>query len=355
MRGSCLRTSTPQRRSVAIAARAASAAATGEEAEVWRAAPSTRARSVFLLLNAMLDGFGERVVLFRRGNLIVVSFGLFAAAAAGVALSWSGAVLIGQGLPPQIYLLLAVTGSFAVVVGSWMAGVLLDLPLVLRGGWTASRRPMFVSWGGLLTFPVTLGAFAAFSGFDLALLFDAMARAFPLAHALGRLGCLSYGCCFGRPTRGPIGIAYRNPDSKAVRVAGAAGVRLHPVPLYEAALDLAILFVVHVAIALDVPPGVPTITALLLYGVGRFWIEFLRDNDGRMAFAGFSINHLVCVLLIALCACVLPIVLLSAHPAHPVSWPAAAASASWLALGSGAGMALILLGFGVHRGKVGHW
>lgn len=31
-----------------------------------------------------------------------------------------------------------------------------------------------------------------------------------LGHAIGRLGCLYHGCCFGRVTDGPLGVVFAN-------------------------------------------------------------------------------------------------------------------------------------------------
>ncbi len=96
--------------------------------------------------------------------------------------------------------------------------------------------------------PLVFGIFSWHSGIALLVLVDAFARAMPIGHALGRLGCLSYGCCYGRPTRRRLAITYRNPLAKAVRIGNLQHVRLHPAAFYEAVLDLGILLAVNAAV-----------------------------------------------------------------------------------------------------------
>lgn len=66
---------------------------------------------------------------------------------------------------------------------------------------------------------------------------DIGATAVPLAHAFGRLGCLSAGCCHGRPTGGEWGIKlYSELVEPHLR-----GIYLHPTQIYES-ISLFILF-----------------------------------------------------------------------------------------------------------------
>lgn len=98
-------------------------------------------------------------------------------------------------------------------------GDLLDL----RGGG-------LVFYGGLLTgLPV---GFALMRRFELPMFasWDIWGTAFPLSHAISRVGCFAAGCCYGSPYGGPL--AVRFPADQHV---APAGVPLHPVQLYEAA------------------------------------------------------------------------------------------------------------------------
>ncbi len=64
------------------------------------------------------------------------------------------------------------------------------------------------------------------------------------AHAVGRLGCLAAGCCFGKPTKLPWGIVF--PEGSMVHQShvadglvsyGDALLTVHPTQLYEAAAE----------------------------------------------------------------------------------------------------------------------
>ena len=306
-------------------------------------------------LSAALDWLADRVVLFRYGDLVFVNFGLFAALGAFLTLAWMGVILAGQGVSVQAFASLALVTCMLVVCGSWILGQLLDFRLLLENPREALRRPLFVSWGGLLMMPLVFGIFSLHSGVALLALVDAFALAMPIGHAMGRLGCLSYGCCYGRPTGQRVAITYRNPLAKAVRIGGHHHVRLHPTALYEAVLDLGILLAVSAAFFLGMPLGVPSALALVAYGLGRFAIEFLKDNGGRILLDRFSVNHLLSLAMAALGVALLPSILLAPQAAPVISWAPALDALPWLLPALVLPAVVIFAGFGVHRKKVGSW
>ena len=303
-----------------------------------------------------LDWLGERVVLFRHGDWVFVSFGLFATVGAWLTMALTGFLLIGQGVAPAEFLRLALLSCAAVVAGSWLLARFLDLraPVVDRAA--EPPRPAFVSWGGLLALMLVLVLFGALSGHGELVVLDALARSIPLGHAVGRLGCLSYGCCFGRPTAGRLAITYRTPEAKAVRVGAHYGVPLHPAPLYEAILDVVLFAAANAAAWAGAPLGAVTALVLFGYGCGRFAIEFLRDNGETPAAGRITLNQRI-ALAAALVGAVLAGSALLSDPAAapPFAWIAPLRDAPWLAAATLPGALMVFFGFSLHRGEVGRW
>ncbi len=307
------------------------------------------------LLSGALDKLAERVVLFQHGDLVFVTFGAFAALGAFLTLAWMGVILIGQGVAVGAFVTLALVASALVVVGSWVVAQLLDIRMLLRTPWQALRRPVFASWGGLLTVPLVFGYFSWHSGIAMLALVDAFALAMPIGHALGRFGCVSYGCCFGRPTRRRLAITYRNPLAKAVRVGGHHNVSLHPAAFYEAVLDLGILVVVNAAFLLGAPLGLPSALALMIYGFGRFAIEFLRNNDGRIVLGHYSLNHLFSLAMASLGVVLLPSILLAPVATPAIAWAPVLDAVPWLLPALAPAAIVIFASYSVHRRSVGAW
>lgn len=115
---------------------------------------------------------------------------------------------------------------------------------------------------------------------------DLLVLALPLGHAVGRIGCFLNGCCFGWPYNGPCAVEYP-PATGVLQVQKAAGLaELHahealavfPVQLVAALMNLA-LFGVLLLIAPRLARRGQLVGAyLVLYGVGRFAVEFGRGD-----------------------------------------------------------------------------
>jgi len=88
-----------------------------------------------------------------------------------------------------------------------------------------------------------------------------------IAHAFGRIGCFFAGCCYGKPTDSFLGVKFPK-----------LPYEVHPTQLYEAAF-LFILFAVCSYLVLKKDFKHNLSLYLIAYGVFRFLIEFLRDDD----------------------------------------------------------------------------
>ncbi len=295
------------------------------------------------------------MVLFQYKDFIFVTYGLFGALGAVVGLWAMGVILVGQGLSAGDYALVVLVASVGVLFSSRLGALILDIGLLLRQPSRTLRSVAFASWGGIFAIPFLMMGSALAFDFRLLLLLDACARTVPLGHAIGRLGCISYGCCYGRPSGSALAVTYTHPEAKAVRVGGLLGVPLHPAPLYEIGLNLGLLGALNAVAFLGAPQGVPAMLYALVYGLGRFGLEFLRDNHGRRLWGPLAVNHALSLGLAAVGAMFLPVVL--AFPADAVSVSLGQGSREMLPLLPllALGGVVVFLGFAIHRGRVGVW
>ena len=124
---------------------------------------------------------------------------------------------------------------------------------------------------------------------------DTLAMALPLGFAVGRIGCLLAGCCFGHVTHLPWGAVY---DAQSAAFAmqlqagiidadAAAALPVHPVQLYEALLGLAAAAAVPRMRARLHAPGSLLLAVLVIMISGRLLLEFFRARDA-MTFGGMT-------------------------------------------------------------------
>jgi len=118
-----------------------------------------------------------------------------------------------------------------------------------------------------------------------------LAPCIPAGHCLGRIGCFLGGCCFGSPTDSVFGVIF--PEGTIPYEYYGGAVSIHPTQLYEAAYLLALSVFLFAFAKKHAFP-----LYFILYGAGRIFIEFFRnDNRGGVGLP-LSPAQLVSVLLI---------------------------------------------------------
>ncbi len=120
-----------------------------------------------------------------------------------------------------------------------------------------------------------------------------------LSMALARWGCFAAGCCWGKPTSLPWGVTF--PPIALRMHPGMPPVPLHPTQIYLALNSAAIFGILLLLYRRKRFDGQIGMIYLVLKGVTRFLIEFVRGDDERgFVFGGLmSTSQLICLFLIA--------------------------------------------------------
>ena len=128
---------------------------------------------------------------------------------------------------------------------------------------------------------------------------DGIAPGLALGHVIGRFGCFAAGCCYGKPTHHFWGVVFTNPLARDVS-GTPLGVSIEPTQLIEAAAEFSNFLLLMWLLKRKRFDGQVFGSFLILYGVERFFIEFLRDDPGRgEVFGGLmSGTQLISILLV---------------------------------------------------------
>lgn len=122
--------------------------------------------------------------------------------------------------------------------------------------------------------------------------FDLVIPSVALAQGFGRIGCFFAGCCYGRETDLPIGFTYH------ISEMAPNDVKLFPTQLMSSAGDFLIGFLLIFYARKKPADGKIAAMYMLLYSVGRFIIEFFR-NDYRGSIGFLSTSQLISIFIFA--------------------------------------------------------
>lgn len=144
----------------------------------------------------------------------------------------------------------------------------------------------FVVYGGIITGVLTIFAYCKIKKIATLDYFDIIATCVPIAQGFGRIGCFLAGCCYGRETDAWYGVIF--PEG----CLAPAGVKLVPTQLIMAAGDFLIFAILFYLNKKRSERGCIAGYYLSLYSIGRFIIEFAR-NDDRGNVGGLSTSQFI--------------------------------------------------------------
>ena len=129
-------------------------------------------------------------------------------------------------------------------------------------------------YGAILGAALGIWVYCKITKTKMGYIVDLMAPGIIIAQAIGRVGCLLNGCCYGTPTTLPWGLVYTDPQSFGFN----GGIPTHPTVVYEIIYCI-IVFVVLMMLRKKLKPdGSLFALYLALYAAWRLGIDFLRDG-----------------------------------------------------------------------------
>jgi phosphatidylglycerol:prolipoprotein diacylglycerol transferase len=244
--------------------------------------------------------------LFRYGSFEITTFGLMMFLAFVV----GGWVLTRQfrryGMPDDEATNVLLAAALGGIVGAKVYYAILygDLSLLFT-------RAGLVWYGGLIGGALAVSWVIRRKRLPFFRVADAVAPGLAIGYVLGRIGCFLVGDDYGRPTESFVGIAFPKgappTTARSLREFGVAVdpllpddtlLRVHPTQLYEAGASLIIFLILLSASKRPHVAGRVFGLLLILMGIERFLVEFVRAKDDR--FLGpFTIAQLISVLLAA--------------------------------------------------------
>lgn len=238
--------------------------------------------------------------LFELGPVSVYTYGVLLAAAYLLGLQFALVRARARGLDGAKVMDLGIAIIIAALVGAKALLVIVDFDYF----WNNPRELVsIVRSGGVFYGGLILAVGVAFwymrrHAMPLWPTTDVFAPGIALGHVVGRLGCFFAGCCYGRPTDLPWGVAFTNVLA-AENVGTPLNVHLHPTQLYEAGAEAVILALLLATERKGRPFAGRTFwTYMFLYGVSRFVIEFYRGDPRGTVFGGFSTSQFISMLLV---------------------------------------------------------
>lgn len=229
--------------------------------------------------------------LFSIGPVTVYGYGLM------IAIGALGAIFLTyyrakkKGLNKDLTFDTCLWGLIAGLVGAKFTYVISNFSDFLREPKSVLTGEGFIVYGGVL-----LGALVGLLRLKAAKVnvveyADLIFPQIPLAQGFGRIGCFLAGCCYGKETSPDFGVIFPL-DSVA-----PGGVPLIPTQLYSSAYDF-MVFLLLIYLATKKPhPGTIACLYPILFGLGRFIIEFFR-GDPRTTVGPLTTNQVVSILLI---------------------------------------------------------
>lgn len=210
-------------------------------------------------------------IICQIGSFTVFSYGLMLVVAFSVAAALVGRQARKEGIDPDIIFNLLFIAFIAGILGARILYVAENLSYYLQEPWEImALQHGGLSWfGGLLLGFCSSVVYLKIKKLDLLKVLDLIVPFLALAQAIGRIGCLLNGCCFGKPAQN-FGLYFK-----------AHNAVLIPTQLYSSLSLLLIFFILRYLQDKPHWQGKVFFCYLVLYSLKRFFIEFWRaDNPG---------------------------------------------------------------------------
>jgi len=241
--------------------------------------------------------------VFRIGSLPIYSYGLMLVISFVVGIAVAQRRARSRGLSSDAVLDVSTVILISSIVGSRILYVIFHVD-EFKGRWLDTIN-ITKGLAGLSMFGgIILAVSASFlylhrRHIHVLKMSDAISPSIVLGVGITRIGCFLNGCCFGRPTSLPWGVTFP-PGSVAWSVLGNS--HIHPTQIYS---SIAGFLMFGIALYIDRKvrkPGIIFLSVFIMYGISRFFVDFLRyyeaNNYARILSIDLSSSQIISLFII---------------------------------------------------------
>ncbi len=231
--------------------------------------------------------------IFTIGKITIHGYGLM------IGIGFLAAVLIGmyrakkKGLNQEAVLDIAIYAILAGFLGGKLLYVIVEWKRFMADPWSVLGSSGFVVYGGIITGVLAGYIYSKIKKISFIKYFDLVMPEIAIAQGFGRIGCFLAGCCYGRETDSFLGVIF--PQGSLA----PSGVKLLPTQLFMSVGDFLIAIILILYSRKNKVDGNVGAGYLILYGVGRFIIEFFR-NDARGSVGALSTSQFISIFIVAI-------------------------------------------------------
>ncbi len=185
-------------------------------------------------------------------------------------------------------------GLTAIVVGFLCAKLLfciVEFRALLSNPWAVLSGNGFIVYGGIIGGILAAMVYCRVKKEAFLPYFDLCVPSVAIAQGFGRIGCFLAGCCYGRETDSFLGVIFPHSDI------APSGVKLLPTQLFASVGDFLIAGILLWYASKKPRAGKVGGLYLILYSVGRFGLEFLR-NDYRGSIGFLSTSQFISIFIL---------------------------------------------------------
>jgi phosphatidylglycerol:prolipoprotein diacylglycerol transferase len=244
-------------------------------------------------------------VLFNLGPLTIHTYGVFVAMGFFAGLGVTMRLARTEGIPSGLIMDMSFVILVAAIVGSRALYVLMNLSFYLENPIHAFKlwEGGLVFSGGLAASGLVMAWYIHRHGLSWWKTGDLWAPGIAVGQAVGRIGCLMAGCCYGKPANDlPWAVTFTDPLCLA-----PIGIPLHPTQLYSMISGFVIFAILLIIFFRRKFYGQVLLWFVILHSTARLLIERFR-GDFRGVVFGSSISLTQLVTLVLLSAAVAALV-----------------------------------------------
>ena len=245
--------------------------------------------------------------LFSIGRFTVHGYGLMIGLGFLVAVFTGSYLAKRRGLSDGDFVNMAMLVLIIGFLGGKILHIIVEFRAFLTDPLSVIGSEGFAVYGGIITGIATIFVYCRIKKLEFLKYIDLFAVVVPVNQSLGRIGCLLAGCCYGRETTSSFALVF--PEN----CCAPPNVPLIPTQPIMAAGNLIIFILLMILYLKSCPgvskeepeakrmsyiPGVITSLYLMLYSVGRFIIEFYRD-DPRGSVGPLSTSQFIAIFIFA--------------------------------------------------------